>query len=57
MDARRALWVTNGVVNVKPLVVLAARMMRPGRTRLEMVKLAHELDDRLYTPESDRRAA
>jgi hypothetical protein len=32
------------MVNVKPLVVLVTRVMPPGRRRLEMVKLAHELD-------------
>lgn len=28
---------------VKPFVVLAARLLGPGRTRLELVKLAHEM--------------
>ena len=31
---------------VKPLVLLAARVMGPGALRLKMVKLAHGLDDR-----------
>jgi hypothetical protein len=31
---------------VKPLVVLAAKCLGPGRLRLEMVKLAHDLEDR-----------
>ena len=31
---------------VKPLVVLAAKCIGPGRLRLEMVKLAHDLEDR-----------
>jgi len=31
---------------VKPLVLLAARVVGPGALRLKMVKLAHELDDR-----------
>jgi hypothetical protein len=44
VDARRAVRVTNEVVNLKPVVVLVARVMPPGRRRLEMVKLAHELD-------------
>jgi hypothetical protein len=57
MDARRAIRITNEVVNVKPFVVLAARVMRPGRLRLEMVKLAHELDRSLYASDSNRRAA
>ena len=43
MDARRAILITNEMVNVKPFVVLVARVMPPGRRRLEMVKLAHEL--------------
>ena len=29
----------------KPFVVLAARCLGPGRLRLEMVKLAHDLGD------------
>lgn len=33
-------------VVVKPLVLLAARIIGPGPLRLKMVKLAHELDDR-----------
>jgi hypothetical protein len=53
----RVLRLTNDVVNarpsvVKPLVLLAARVLGPGPRRLKMVKLAHELDDR-----QDRRAA
>jgi hypothetical protein len=44
MDARRAVRITNEVVNVRSFVVLVARVMPPGRRRLEMVKLAHELD-------------
>jgi hypothetical protein len=32
-------------VVVKPLVLLAAKVMGPGPLRLRMVKLAHELDD------------
>jgi hypothetical protein len=47
MDARWAIRVTNELVNMKPLVVLAVRVMPPGRRRLEMVKLAHELDEGL----------
>jgi len=30
---------------MKPLVVLAAKCLGPGRLRLEMVKLAHDLAD------------
>jgi len=45
MDARRALMTTNDVVSLRPFVVLAIRMMAPGRRRLEMVKLAHVMND------------
>ena len=31
---------------VKPLVVLVAKCLGPGRLRLDMVKLAHDLEDR-----------
>jgi hypothetical protein len=33
-------------VVVKPLVLLAAKVMGPGPLRLKMVRLAHDLDDR-----------
>ena len=36
---------TNDVVSLRPFVVLAIRMMAPGRRRLEMVKLAHDMND------------
>ncbi len=50
----RVLRLTSEVANavdprpviVKPLVLLAARVMGPGPLRLKMVKLAHGLDDR-----------
>jgi hypothetical protein len=48
---------TNEVVNMKPFVGLAVRVMGPGRRRLEMVKLLHELDDGPETPDTHRRAA
>lgn len=51
MDTRRALHRTNGRVIVKPFVVLAAKCLGPGRLRLEMVKLAHDLGDREYANE------
>jgi len=46
----RVLRLTSEVVSarsvvVKPLVLLAAKVMGPGPLRLKMVKLAHELDD------------
>lgn len=46
---------------VKPFVVLAARCLGPGRLRLEMVKLAHDLGEGEYRsslygrPSSGRR--
>ncbi|MGH7760271.1 MAG: hypothetical protein ACREOY_02480 [Candidatus Dormibacteraceae bacterium] len=46
MVSRRELHRTGRKVFVKPLVVLAARCLGPGRLRLEMVKLAHDLGDR-----------
>jgi hypothetical protein len=48
---------TNEVVRMKPFVILAVRVMPPGRRRLEMVKLAHELDYGQDAFDSDRRAA
>ena len=35
---------TNDIMSLRPLVILAIRMMGPGRRRLEMVKLAHDLN-------------
>src|SRR6202140_2908185 len=46
MVSRRELHRTGRKVFVKPLVVLAAKCLGPGRLRLEMVKLAHDLGDR-----------
>jgi hypothetical protein len=46
MDVRRALRLTNGFVDVRPVVLLAAKALGPGSVRLEMVKLAHELNER-----------
>ena len=45
MDARRALLITNDVVSMRPFVAFAIKVLGPGRRRLEMVKLAHDLDD------------
>jgi len=47
MVTRRALKRVNGsasLVLVKPFVVMAARVLGPGPTRLRLVKLAHNLD-------------
>ena len=45
MDARRALHRTGRRVIVRPFVVLAAKCLGPGRLRLQMVKLAHEMGE------------
>jgi hypothetical protein len=47
MVARRAFGLVNGSTShmlVRPFVVLAARVLGPGPTRLRLVKLAHTLD-------------
>src|SRR5260370_3164521 len=52
MVSRRGLHRTGRKVLVKPLVVLAAKCLGPGRLRLEIVKLAHDLgqlDDTLQS--------
>ena len=46
MVSRRELHRTGRKVFVRPLFVLAAKCLGPGRLRLEMVKLAHDLGDR-----------
>ena len=43
MVSGTALHRTGKRVIVKPFVVLAARCLGPGRLRLQMVKLAHEM--------------
>jgi hypothetical protein len=43
MVSRDALHRTGRRVIVKPIVVLAAKCLGPGRLRLQMVKLAHDL--------------
>src|SRR5260370_2756782 len=43
MVSRRELNRTGRKLLVKPFVVLAAKCLGPGRLRLEMVKLAHDL--------------
>jgi hypothetical protein len=45
MVSRRELNRTGRKLLVEPFVVLAAKCLGPGRLRLEMVKLAHELGD------------
>ncbi len=52
MINRKGLHRTGRRVIAKPFVVLAARCLGPGRLRLEMVKLAHDLDDGDYSFES-----
>jgi hypothetical protein len=34
---------TNDMVSMRPFVVFAIRVLGPGRRRLELVKLAHDL--------------
>jgi hypothetical protein len=49
MVARRALLRVNGSASnyfVRPFVVMAARVLGPGPTRLRLVKLAHNLSTR-----------
>ena len=46
MVARRAFQIVNGSAShiiVRPMVVMAARALGPGPTRLKLVKLAHSL--------------
>lgn len=71
MVARDALHRMNGSAGlflVKPLVVIAARALGPGPTRLKLVKLAHNLSTHTHRkvggldlpaeqPEPTRRAA
>jgi hypothetical protein len=57
VDARWAIRMTNELINMRPFVVLAVRVMPPGRRRLQMVKLAHELDGGLDPTDSTHRAA
>ena len=75
MVARRALQrvpESAGLFFVRPFIVLAARALGPGPTRLRLVKLAHNLgtrellveatelsyaDDRSANPEPTQRAA
>jgi hypothetical protein len=48
MVGRRALRVVNGPVSqiiARSMVVMAARVLGPGPTRLKLVKLAHNLGD------------
>jgi hypothetical protein len=58
MVASRAFRKVNGtatMVLVKPLIVMAARALGPGPTRLRLVKLAHQLDGRPIVVPSESR--
>jgi hypothetical protein len=44
MVARRGLPLSTNAI-FKPFVIMAAKFLGPGRLRLEMVKLAHDLND------------
>jgi hypothetical protein len=37
--------ITNDMVSMKPFVVMAIKVLGPGRRRLELVKLAHDMSD------------
>jgi len=57
MLARRALRILNGSAGhiiVKPMVVMAARVLGPGPTRLKLVKLAHNLGNSATVVELSR---
>jgi hypothetical protein len=45
MVSRNELHRTGRRVIVRPFVVLAAKCLGPGRLRLQMVKLAHEMGE------------
>jgi hypothetical protein len=57
MLARRTPYHPNGALLVKPLVVLAARVLGPGPLRLKLVKLAHELAVEESATQPTERAA
>jgi hypothetical protein len=44
LPARRVLPLSTNAI-LKPFVLMAAKFLGPGRLRLDMVKLAHDLDD------------
>lgn len=46
MDARMAGLAPTTNAIFKPFIVMAAKFLGPGRLRLEMVKLAHDLNDK-----------
>ena len=57
MVAGRARFKMNGSASsilVKPFVVMAARVLGPGPTRLRLVKLAHNLDSNGTVAKSSR---
>lgn len=52
MGARRLMQRANGTASdflLRPMVVLAARVMGPGPARIRMVRLAHSLNRRGLT--------
>lgn len=62
MVGSRALQRVNGAASLvlfKPLVVMAARVLGPGPTRLRLVKLAHQLspDGAILEPREGFREA
>lgn len=47
LTASTPLKLMNRVINVRPLVVIAARLVGSGPYRLKMVRLSHELNNDL----------
>jgi hypothetical protein len=45
-----ALKLMNKVINVRPVVSLAAKLVGSGPNRLKMVKLSHELNNEAVQP-------
>ncbi len=45
MNTSRRLRIMNRIVNVRPVVSFAAKLVGSGPNRLKMVKLSHQLND------------
>jgi hypothetical protein len=50
LNVSRHLQFANRVINVRPMVRLAAKLVGSGPNRLKIVKLSHELDADLTQP-------
>jgi hypothetical protein len=44
MNFNRQLQIATKVINLRPIVRLAAKLVGPGPNRLRMVKLSHRFD-------------